>query len=138
MRNFWIVLQQTYLDSVRNKSYISMTIILILLGIFIFSFPSLAEKIRGEAQDKEYVFVSTESQIQVDEEQRPAHILIGEASKIEEYKEKILENEIAGLFVLKKEDGNVPIQSDCYLKAVFAKIVAIEYILWFLVWELIY
>lgn len=47
MRNFWIVLQQTYLDSVRNKSYISMTIILILLGIFIFSFPSLAEKIRG-------------------------------------------------------------------------------------------
>lgn len=116
MRNFWIVLQQTYLDSVRNKSYISMTIILILLGIFIFSFPSLAEKIRGEAQDKEYVFVSTESQIQVDEEQRPAHILIGEASKIEEYKEKILENEIAGLFVLKKEDGNVPIQLDCYLK----------------------
>ena len=51
-----------------------MTIILILLGIFIFSFPSLAEKDTGRAQDKEYVFVSTESQIQVDEEQRPAHI----------------------------------------------------------------
>ena len=27
-----------------------------------------------------------------------------------------MENEIAGLFVLKKEDGNVPIQLDCYLK----------------------
>jgi len=54
MRNFWIVLQQTYLDSVRNKSYISMTIILILLGIFIFSFSFFGGKrYGGGAQDKD-------------------------------------------------------------------------------------
>ena len=57
MRNFWIVLGQTYWDRVRTKIFIGMTLLLIGGGIFLFSFPTLVQKFSGEKEKQRlYLF----------------------------------------------------------------------------------
>ncbi|MED4455324.1 ABC transporter permease [Metabacillus fastidiosus] len=120
MRSFLIILQQTYLQSVRTKSFGWITILLILLGACILAFPSLIEKFSSDEKEGNYVFISTIPHFQIKQEQLQQFntdniFRLGQPANIEEYKEKILQKKLDGLFILKMGDNSSTIQLDYYI-----------------------
>ncbi|MGG3805399.1 ABC transporter permease [Metabacillus fastidiosus] len=121
MRSFWIVLEQTYLQSIRAKSFAWMTMILVLLGVFILGFPSLIDKFSDEQETGNYVLLSTAPQLQINQQdlnafQSEHNFKLGEASDIEKYKEQITEKKLDGLFILKNGENPSALQLDYYME----------------------
>ncbi|MFJ8241997.1 ABC transporter permease [Bacillus tropicus] len=114
MRNFWIVLGQTYWDRVRTKIFIGMTLLLIGGGIFLFSFPTLVQKFSGEKEKAKVVFISEAPNVTVDQSNLSKALpewdwSLGDKAKLNQYKQELLDKKIEALFILKEGVGAEPV-----------------------------
>ncbi|MGT4650820.1 ABC transporter permease [Bacillus cereus] len=114
MRNFWIVLGQTYWDRVRTKIFIGMTLLLIGGGIFLFSFPTLVQKFSGEKEKAKVVFISEAPNVTVDQSNLSKALpewdwSLGDKTKLNQYKQELLDKKIEALFILKEGVGAEPV-----------------------------
>ncbi|ACM15349.1 MULTISPECIES: ABC transporter permease [Bacillus cereus group] len=114
MRNFWIVLGQTYWDRVRTKIFIGMTLLLIGGGIFLFSFPTLVQKFSGEKEKAKVVFISEAPNVTVDQSNLSKALpewdwSLGDETKLNQYKQELLDKKIEALFILKEGVGAEPV-----------------------------
>lgn len=114
MRNFWIVLGQTYCDRVRTKIFIGMTLLLIGGGIFLFSFPTLVQKFSGEKEKAKVVFISEAPNVTVDQSNLSKALpewdwSLGDKTKLNQYKQELLDKKIEALFILKEGVGAEPV-----------------------------
>ncbi|MBR9673346.1 ABC transporter permease [Bacillus cereus] len=114
MRNFWIVLGQTYWDRVRTKIFIGMTLLLIGGGIFLFSFPTLVQKFSGEKEKAKVVFISEVSNVTVDQSNLSKALpewdwSLGDKTKLNQYKQELLDKKVEALFILKEGAGAEPV-----------------------------
>ncbi|PGV85101.1 ABC transporter permease [Bacillus thuringiensis] len=120
MRNFWIVLGQTYWDRVRTKIFIGMTLLLIGGGIFLFSFPTLVQKFSGEKEKAKVVFISEAPNVTVDQSSLSKALpewdwSLGDKTKLNQYKQELLDRKVEALFILKEGAGAEPVL-DYFLK----------------------
>ncbi|MDZ4420275.1 ABC transporter permease [Bacillus cereus] len=107
MRNFWIVLGQTYWDRVRTKIFIGMTLLLIGGGIFLFSFPTLVQKFSGEKEKAKVVFISEAPNVTLDQSNLSKALpewdwSLGDKTKLNQYKQDLLDKKVEALFILKE------------------------------------
>ncbi|MCI4250014.1 ABC transporter permease [Bacillus sp. CCB-MMP212] len=114
MRNFWIVLGQTYWDRVRTKIFIGMTLLLIGGGIFLFSFPTLVQKFSGEKEKAKVVFISEASNVTLDQSNLSKALpewdwSLGDKTKLNQYKQDLLDKKVEALFILKEGAGAEPV-----------------------------
>ncbi|PEF61322.1 ABC transporter permease [Bacillus cereus] len=114
MRNFWIVLGQTYWDRVRTKIFIGMTLLLIGGGIFLFSFPTLVQKFSGEKEKAKVVFISEAPNVTVDQSNLSKALpewdwSLGDKTKLNQYKQQLLDKKVEALFILKEGEGAEPV-----------------------------
>ncbi|CDN38709.1 ABC transporter permease [Bacillus thuringiensis] len=114
MRNFWIVLGQTYWDRVRTKIFIGMTLLLIGGGIFLFSFPTLVQKFSGEKEKAKVVFISEAPNVTVDQSNLSKALpewdwSLGDKTKLNQYKQQLLDKKVEALFILKEGAGAEPV-----------------------------
>ena len=114
MRNFWIVLGQTYWDRVRTKIFIGMTLLLIGGGIFLFSFPTLVQKFSGEKEKAKVVFISEAPNFTVDQSNLSKALpewdwSLGDKTKLNQYKQDLLDKKVEALFILKEGVGAEPV-----------------------------
>lgn len=114
MRNFWIVLGQTYWDRVRTKIFIGMTLLLIGGGIFLFSFPTLVQKFSGEKEKAKVVFISEAPNVTVDQSNLSKALpewdwSLGDKTKLNQYNQELLDKKIEALFILKEGVGAEPV-----------------------------
>lgn len=114
MRNFWIVLGQTYWDRVRTKIFIGMTLLLIGGGIFLFSFPTLVQKFSGEKEKAKVVFISEAPNVTVDQSNLSKALpewdwSLGDKTKLIQYKQELLDKKVEALFILKEGAGAEPV-----------------------------
>lgn len=114
MRNFWIVLGQTYWDRVRTKIFIGMTLLLIGGGIFLFSFPTLVQKFSGEKEKAKVVFISEAPNVTVDQSNLSKALpewdwSLGDKTKLNQYKQDLLDKKVEALFILKEGAGAEPV-----------------------------
>ncbi|TCJ81518.1 UNVERIFIED_ORG: ABC-2 type transport system permease protein [Bacillus cereus] len=114
MRNFWIVLWQTYWDRVRTKIFVGMTFLLIGGGIFLFSFPSLVQKFSGEAEKEKVIFIQEASNVTVDQSNLRKALpewewSLGDKTKLNQYKQDLLDKKVEALFILKENAGAEPV-----------------------------
>ncbi|QQP79491.1 ABC transporter permease [Bacillus sp. TK-2] len=114
MRNFWIVLAQTYWDRVRTKIFIGMTLLLIGGGIFLFSFPTLVQKFSGEKEKAKVVFISEAPNVTVDQSNLSKALpewdwSLGDKTKLNQYKQELLDKKVEALFILKEGAGAEPV-----------------------------
>ncbi|MCU4731974.1 ABC transporter permease [Bacillus cereus] len=114
MRNFWIVLGQTYWDRVRTKIFIGMTLLLIGGGIFLFSFPTLVQKFSGEKEKAKVVFISEAPNVTVDQSNLSKVLpewdwSLGDKTKLNQYKQQLLDKKVEALFILKEGAGAEPV-----------------------------
>ncbi|HDR8062203.1 ABC transporter permease [Bacillus thuringiensis] len=114
MRNFWIVLGQTYWDRVRTKIFIGMTLLLIGGGIFLFSFPTLVQKFSGEKEKAKVVFISEAPNVTVDQSSLSKALpewdwSLGDKTKLNQYKQELLDRKVEALFILKEGAGAEPV-----------------------------
>ncbi|MDA2380935.1 ABC transporter permease [Bacillus cereus] len=114
MRNFWIVLGQTYWDRVRTKIFIGMTLLLIGGGIFLFSFPTLVQKFSGEKEKAKVVFISEAPNVTVDQSNLSKSLpewdwSLGDKTKLNQYKQELLDKKVEALFILKEGAGAEPV-----------------------------
>ncbi|HFK1762324.1 sodium export permease [Bacillus wiedmannii] len=114
MRNFWIVLWQTYWDRVRTKIFIGMTFLLIGGGIFLFSFPSFVQKFSGEAEKEKVIFIHEASNVTVDQSNLSKALpewewSLGDKTKLNQYKQDLLDKKVEALFILKENAGAEPV-----------------------------
>ncbi|HDR4866140.1 TPA: ABC transporter permease [Bacillus cereus] len=114
MRNFWIVLGQTYWDRVRTKIFIGMTLLLIGGGIFLFSFPTLVQKFSGEKEKAKVVFISEVPNVTVDQSNLSKALpewdwSLGDKTKLNQYKQELLDKKVEALFILKEGAGAGPV-----------------------------
>ncbi|ACK63609.1 TPA: ABC transporter permease [Bacillus cereus] len=114
MRNFWIVLGQTYWDRVRTKIFIGMTLLLIGGGIFLFSFPTLVQKFSGEKEKAKVVFISGVPNVTVDQSNLSKALpewdwSLGDKTKLNQYKQELLDKKVEALFILKEGAGAEPV-----------------------------
>ncbi|MDF9465057.1 ABC transporter permease [Bacillus sp. FSL K6-0273] len=114
MRNFWIVLGQTYWDRVRMKIFIGMTLLLIGGGIFLFSFPTLVQKFSGEKEKAKVVFISEASNVTLDQSNLSKALpewdwSLGDKTKLNQYKQDLLDKKVEALFILKEGAGAEPV-----------------------------
>ncbi|HDR8189223.1 ABC transporter permease [Bacillus cereus] len=114
MRNFWIVLGQTYWDRVRTKIFIGMTLLLIGGGIFLFSFPTLVQKFSGEKEKAKVVFISEVPNVTVDQSNLSKALpewdwSLGDKTKLNQYKQELLDKKVEALFILKEGAGAEPV-----------------------------
>ncbi|MEB8800346.1 ABC transporter permease [Bacillus cereus] len=114
MRNFWIVLGQTYWDRVRTKIFIGMTLLLIGGGIFLFSFPTLVQKFSGEKEKAKVVFISEAPNVTVDQSNLSKALpewdwSLGDKTKLNQYKQELLDKKVEALFILKEGAGAEPV-----------------------------
>ncbi|EMX0192569.1 ABC transporter permease [Bacillus thuringiensis] len=114
MRNFWIVLGQTYWDRVRTKIFIGMTLLLIGGGIFLFSFPTLVQKFSGEKEKAKVVFISEAPNVTLDQSNLSKALpewdwSLGDKTKLNQYKQHLLDKKVEALFILKEGAGAEPV-----------------------------
>ncbi|OPA14164.1 ABC transporter permease [Bacillus cereus] len=114
MRNFWIVLGQTYWDRVRTKIFIGMTLLLIGGGIFLFSFPTLVQKFSGEKEKAKVVFISEAPNVTLDQSNLSKALpewdwSLGDKTKLNQYKQDLLDKKVEALFILKEGAGAKPV-----------------------------
>ncbi|MED3310620.1 sodium export permease [Bacillus thuringiensis] len=114
MRNFWIVLGQTYWDRVRTKIFIGMTLLLIGGGIFLFSFPTLVQKFSGEKEKAKVVFISEAPNVTLDQSNLSKALpewdwSLGDKTKLNQYKQDLLDKKVEALFILKEGTGAEPV-----------------------------
>lgn len=114
MRNFWIVLWQTYWDRVRTKIFIGMTLLLIGGGIFLFSFPTLVQKFSGEKEKAKVVFISEAPNVTLDQSNLSKALpewdwSLGDKTKLNQYKQDLLDKKVEALFILKEGAGAEPV-----------------------------
>ncbi|NIL34038.1 ABC transporter permease [Bacillus thuringiensis] len=114
MRNFWIVLGQTYWDRVRTKIFIGMTLLLIGGGIFLFSFPTLVQKFSGEKEKAKVVFISEAPNVTVEQSNLSKALpewdwSLGDKTKLNQYKQQLLDKKVEALFILKEDAGAEPV-----------------------------
>lgn len=114
MRNFWNVLGQTYWDRVRTKIFIGMTLLLIGGGIFLFSFPTLVQKFSGEKEKAKVVFISEVPNVTVDQSNLSKALpewdwSLGDKTKLNQYKQELLDKKVEALFILKEGAGAEPV-----------------------------
>ncbi|MED3180229.1 ABC transporter permease [Bacillus thuringiensis] len=114
MRNFWIVLGQTYWDRVRTKIFIGMTLLLIGGGIFLFSFPTLVQKFSGEKEKAKVVFISEAPNVTLDQSNLSKALpewdwSLGDKTKLNQYKQDLLDKKVGALFILKEGAGAEPV-----------------------------
>ncbi|MDF9622461.1 ABC transporter permease [Bacillus cereus] len=114
MRNFWIVLGQTYWDRVRTKIFIGMTLLLIGGGIFLFSFPTLVQKFSGEKEKAKVVFISEAPNVTLDQSNLSKALpewdwSLGDKTKLNQYKQDLLDKRVEALFILKEGAGAEPV-----------------------------
>ncbi|CGF84545.1 ABC transporter permease [Bacillus sp. N447-1] len=114
MRNFWIVLGQTYWDRVRTKIFIGMTLLLIGGGIFLFSFPTLVQKFSGEKEKAKVVFISEAPNVTLDQSNLSKALpewdwYLGDKTKLNQYKQDLLDKKVEALFILKEGAGAEPV-----------------------------
>ncbi|HDR8107233.1 TPA: ABC transporter permease [Bacillus cereus] len=114
MRNFWIVLGQTYWDRVRTKIFIRMTLLLIGGGIFLFSFPTLVQKFSGEKEKAKVVFISEAPNVTLDQSNLSKALpewdwSLGDKTKLNQYKQHLLDKKVEALFILKEGAGAEPV-----------------------------
>ncbi|PEV13892.1 sodium export permease [Bacillus thuringiensis] len=114
MRNFWIVLGQTYWDRVRMKIFIGMTLLLIGGGIFLFSFPTLVQKFSGEKEKAKVVFISEAPNVTLDQSNLSKALpewdwSLGDKTKLNQYKQDLLDKKVEALFILKEGAGAEPV-----------------------------
>ncbi|ANC10488.1 MULTISPECIES: ABC transporter permease [Bacillus cereus group] len=114
MRNFWIVLGQTYWDRVRTKIFIGMTLLLIGGGIFLFSFPTLVQKFSGEKEKTKVVFISEAPNVTLDQSNLSKALpewdwSLGDKTKLNQYKQDLLDKKVEALFILKEGAGAEPV-----------------------------
>ncbi|OUB64763.1 sodium export permease [Bacillus thuringiensis serovar zhaodongensis] len=114
MRNFWIVLGQTYWDRVRTKIFIGMTLLLIGGGIFLFSFPTLVQKFSGEKEKAKVVFISEAPNVTLDQSNLSKALpewdwSLGNKTKLNQYKQDLLDKKVEALFILKEGAGAEPV-----------------------------
>ncbi|MDA1566954.1 ABC transporter permease [Bacillus cereus] len=114
MRNFWIVLGQTYWGRVRTKIFIGMTLLLIGGGIFLFSFPTLVQKFSGEKEKAKVVFISEAPNVTLDQSNLSKALpewdwSLGDKTKLNQYKQDLLDKKVEALFILKEGAGAEPV-----------------------------
>ncbi|MFZ7931983.1 ABC transporter permease [Bacillus thuringiensis] len=114
MRNFWIVLGQTYWDRVRTKIFIGMTLLLIGGGIFLYSFPTLVQKFSGEKEKAKVVFISEAPNVTLDQSNLSKALpewgwSLGDKTKLNQYKQDLLDKKVEALFILKEGAGAEPV-----------------------------
>ncbi|MED3684269.1 ABC transporter permease [Bacillus thuringiensis] len=114
MRNFWIVLGQTYWDRVRTKIFIGMTLLLIGGGIFLFSFPTLVQKFSGEKEKAKVVFISEAPNVTLDQSNLSKALpewdwSLGDKTKLNQYKQDLLDKKVEAFFILKEGAGAEPV-----------------------------
>lgn len=114
MRNFWIVLGQTYWDRVRMKIFIGMTLLLIGGGMFLFSFPTLVQKFSGEKEKAKVVFISEAPNVTLDQSNLSKALpewdwSLGDKTKLNQYKQDLLDKKVEALFILKEGAGAEPV-----------------------------
>ncbi|WP_254489504.1 ABC transporter permease [Bacillus thuringiensis] len=114
MRNFWIVLGQTYWDRVRTKIFIGMTLLLIGGGIFLFSFPTLVQKFSREKEKAKVVFISEAPNVTLDQSNLSKALpewdwSLGDKTKLNQYKQDLLDKKVEALFILKEGAGAEPV-----------------------------
>ncbi|WP_434165389.1 ABC transporter permease [Bacillus thuringiensis] len=114
MRKFWIVLWQTYWDCVRTKIFIGMTLLLIGGGIFLFSFPTLVQKFSGEKEKAKVVFISEAPNVTLDQSNLSKALpewdwSLGDKTKLNQYKQDLLDKKVEALFILKEGAGAEPV-----------------------------
>ncbi|MBG9612306.1 ABC transporter permease [Bacillus cereus] len=114
MRNFWIVLGQTYWDRVRTKIFIGMTLLLIGGGIFLFSFPTLVQKFSGEKEKAKVVFISEAPNVTLGQSNLSKALpewdwSLGDKTKLNQYKQDLLDKKVEALFILKEGAGAEPV-----------------------------
>ncbi|MCU5266759.1 ABC transporter permease [Bacillus thuringiensis] len=114
MRNFWIVLGQTYWDRVRTKIFIGMTLLLIGGGIFLFSFPTLVQKFSGEKEKAKVVFISEAPNVTLNQSNLSKALpewdwSLGDKTKLNQYKQDLLDKKVEALFILKEGAGAEPV-----------------------------
>ncbi|HDR4480411.1 TPA: ABC transporter permease [Bacillus cereus] len=114
MRNFWIVLGETYWDRVRTKIFIGMTLLLIGGGIFLFSFPTLVQKFSGEKEKAKVVFISEAPNVTLDQSNLSKALpewdwSLGDKTKLNQYKQDLLDKKVEALFILKEGAGAEPV-----------------------------
>ena len=112
MRNFWIVLGQTYYR-VRTKIFIGMTLLLIGGGIFLFSFPTLVQKFSGEKEKQRlYLFLKhpmLRHQSNLSKALPEWDWSLGDKTKLNQYKQQLLDKKVEALFILKEGAGAEPV-----------------------------
>ncbi|WP_176581154.1 ABC transporter permease [Bacillus thuringiensis] len=114
MRNFWIVLGQTYWDRVRTKIFIGITLLLIGGGIFLFSFPTLVQKFSGEKEKAKVVFISEAPNVTLDQSNLSKALpewdwSLGDKTKLNQYKQDLLDKKVEAFFILKEGAGAEPV-----------------------------
>lgn len=97
--------------------------VLVVLGAFILAFPSMMDKFNNEKETGHYMFISEDPTIEITQQQldllkTEGDFELGETSKIETYKEQIIDQELDGLFVLKAQEGSATIHLDYYMEKI--------------------
>ncbi|MGQ0415040.1 ABC transporter permease [Bacillus sp. HC-TM] len=94
--------------------FIGMTLLLIGGGIFLFSFPTLVQKFSGEKEKAKVVFISEVPNVTVDQSNLSKALpewdwSLGDKTKLNQYKQELLDKKVEALFILKEGAGAEPV-----------------------------
>ena len=106
MRNFWIVLGQTYWDRVRAKIFIGMTLLLIGEDILIL-LSNFSTKVFWREEKAKVVFISEAPNVTLDQSNLSKALpewdwSLGDKTKLNQYKQDLLDKKVEALFILKE------------------------------------
>ena len=113
MRNFWIVLGQTYWDRVRTKIFIGMTLLLIGRDILIL-LSNFSTKVFWRERKAKVVFISEAPNVTLDQSNLSKALpewdwSLGDKTKLNQYKQDLLDKKVEALFILKEGAGAEPV-----------------------------
>lgn len=105
MRNFMIVFQTVFIEAVKTKAYVLMTLGLVVLSLAIVVTPHFFQQIQTDTNSETFVFVN-EADLEIQEElfqHIPGDWKVETKTSVKDLQEQVKEGDLSGLFVLENK-----------------------------------
>lgn len=118
VRNFWIVFQTIYKESVKTKAYINITIGLVLLSLLLFASPMLIDLLKKNETGKTYTIINeTNLPLSADElVAQDDRWTISKSDNLDALKEAVKDGDLSAVYVLDELSGQL--QLDIYTQKI--------------------
>ncbi|WAA13004.1 ABC transporter permease [Fervidibacillus halotolerans] len=114
MNNFWTVLSHTYISKIRSKQFIVTTLLTLALILIMANFNKIIDLFKGGEDEAKVIVVIDETNKlftpfeQIVQTINPDLKLTSEDASEEDLKERVLNDEIFGYFILQLDENQLP------------------------------